>query len=253
MKRLLTALVGIPITVLLTLYSPQWLFALVLAAVGAACLEELMDLGAVRLSTRPGRWVLLLGAAVTASFAGGPSWVLGAIAVTMLVAAGVTTFSVSLEESLPKAALAIFGVIYCCFLLGFLLVMRREMVLAVLGIVWIGDAAAFYGGRLTGRHLLARTISPKKTVEGAFAGLIGSVIAGVVLGVWLVKEAPGTLLIASLVAGGAGQLGDLAESALKRSAGVKDSSSVLPGHGGMLDRLDSLLFAAPVYYWFFIP
>jgi phosphatidate cytidylyltransferase len=252
MKRLLTALVGIPITVLLTLYSPPWLFALVLAAVGAACLEELMDLGAARLGARPGRWVLLLGAAVTASFAGSPAWVLGAVTVTMLVAAAITTFSVSLEEALPKAALAIFGVIYCCFLLGFLVLMRREMVIAVLGIVWIGDAAAFYGGRLAGRHLLARSISPKKTVDGAFAGLIGSVIAGVVLGVWLAKESPGTLLLASLAAGAAGQLGDLAESAFKRSAGVKDSSSILPGHGGMLDRLDSLLFAAPVYYWFFI-
>jgi phosphatidate cytidylyltransferase len=196
--------------------------------------------------------VLVLGAAVTASFAGGPSWVLGAVTVTMLVAAGVTAFSVSLEEALPKAALAILGVIYCCFLLGFLVLMRREMVIAVLGIVWIGDAAAFYGGRLAGRHLLARSISPKKTVEGAFAGLIGSVIAGVVLGVWLIEEAPGTLLLASLVAGGAGQLGDLAESAFKRSAGVKDSSAVLPGHGGMLDRLDSVLFSAPVYYWFLI-
>jgi phosphatidate cytidylyltransferase len=253
MKRLLTALVGVPATILLTLYSPNWLFALIVAVVAGACFEELLVLGAARLGARPGKWVLVLGAGVTFSFAYGPWWVLAAMALAMLVAAGVTTFSVALDEALPKSALAILGIVYCCFLPGFLVLLRPEMVIALLGIVWIGDAAAFYGGRLAGRHLLARTISPKKTVEGAFAGLIGSVVAGVVLGVWLGKEAPSTLLVASFLAGCAGQLGDLAESALKRSAGVKDSSSLLPGHGGMLDRLDSLLFAAPVYYWFFHP
>src|SRR5262245_44463779 len=127
MKRLLTALVGIPATILLTLYSPKWLFALAIACVGAACLEELFDLGISRLGTRPGRWVLLLGAGVTFSFVGGPLWVLAAITLAMLITASVTTFSVALEEALPKAALAILGVIYCSMLPGFLVLLRPQL------------------------------------------------------------------------------------------------------------------------------
>lgn len=251
MKRVLTAAIGIPVTVLLTLYAPNWLFTLFLGVTAALCLEELLVLGAARIDSRPGRWVLVLGAAVTASFAGGIPTVLTVLTIAVLAAGAITSFSVSLEEALPKAALALLGILYCGFLLGFLLLMRRELVVVLLGILWVGDAAAFYGGRSFGRHPLAPHLSPRKTIEGAFAGLIGSIIAGVILGVLLAGQPTGRLLAAALVAGCAGQLGDLVESGLKRSAGVKDSSSLLPGHGGLLDRLDGLLFAAPIYYWFF--
>jgi phosphatidate cytidylyltransferase len=121
----------------------------------------------------------------------------------------------------------------------------------MMGVIWAGDVAAYYAGRALGRHKLAPTISPNKTVEGSIAGLAGSILAGTLLGSWLLQRQISFLALASLAAAIAGQLGDLAESALKRSSGVKDSSSLLPGHGGMLDRLDSLIFAAPVFYWFF--
>jgi phosphatidate cytidylyltransferase len=120
-----------------------------------------------------------------------------------------------------------------------------------MGVIWAGDAAAYYGGRALGRHKLAPIVSPNKTIEGSIAGLAGSILAGIVLGSWLLQRQISFLVLASLAAATAGQLGDLVESALKRSAGVKDSSSLLPGHGGMLDRLDSLMFAAPVFFWFF--
>jgi phosphatidate cytidylyltransferase len=249
MKRVITAAVGVPATILLTLYTPNWFFVLAIAATAALCIEELLVLGATRLDTRPGRWVLLLGAAVTASFAGGTSVALTALAIAILAVGAITAFSLSLEEALPKAALATMGILYCGLLLGFLLLMRRDMIIVLLGVLWVGDAAALYGGRLMGRHLLAPQISPRKTIEGAFAGLIGSIITGMVLGAWFEGEASMRLLVASLLSACAGQVGDLVESAIKRSAGVKDSSSLFPGHGGLLDRLDGLLFAAPVYYW----
>ena len=251
MKRVLTAAIGVPATVLVTLFAPDWFFALAVALAGAACLEELMRLGATRLDSRPGRWVLLLGAGVTLSFTGDTMLVLTTLTFAVLIAVTVTSFSASLPEALPKAALSIMGILYCAVLPGFLLLMSRQMVIVLLGLLWIGDTAALYGGRLMGRHLLAPSISPRKTVEGAFAGLIASIVAGVILGVWLTDEGSGALIAAALVSACAGQLGDLAESALKRSAGAKDSSSLLPGHGGILDRLDGLLFAAPVFYWFF--
>ena len=251
MKRLITAAIGVPATILLTLFAPTWLFALTVAAAGAACHEELLALGASRLDSRPGRWVILLGACVTLSFVGGVPLVLTTLTFSILLALIVTSFSASLREAFPKAALSIMGIFYCGLLPGFLLLMDRKMIIVLLGVLWIGDAAAFYGGTTLGRHLLAPAISPRKTVEGAFAGLIASIIAGVVLGVTLTDQSSVRLIAASLVSACAGQLGDLGESALKRSAGVKDSSSLLPGHGGVLDRLDGLLFAAPVYYWFF--
>jgi phosphatidate cytidylyltransferase len=121
----------------------------------------------------------------------------------------------------------------------------------LVAVIAISDSAQFYAGRAFGRRKLAPLVSPAKTVEGAFGGLIASAIAGAVAGAWWLPD------IAPIVCGflGAGlaaigMMGDLFESLLKRAAGVKDSSHLIPGHGGMLDRIDSYLFAAPVYYIF---
>jgi phosphatidate cytidylyltransferase len=119
------------------------------------------------------------------------------------------------------------------------------------GILWVGDTAAMAVGKNLGRHKLAPTVSPNKTVEGFVGGLIGAACIGVLMNFWLFPQAGlENLLLVAVGCSLFGQVGDLAESMWKRSLGIKDSSAIIPGHGGVLDRFDSLLFAAPfMYFW----
>jgi phosphatidate cytidylyltransferase len=187
------------------------------------------------------------------SFLGGASWVLGTLVFAALLLMGTGIFQPSTEVALGRIGMGLGGLVYCPLTLGFMLLMpRRGQILLLLAIIWVGDSAAYYCGRSLGRHALAPKVSPKKTVEGAIAGFAGSIVAGVIGGTWFLGETWSNLVWISSLTAVAGQLGDLAESVLKRSAGVKDSSSIVPGHGGILDRLDSLFFAAPVFYWLLI-
>jgi len=125
-----------------------------------------------------------------------------------------------------------------------------RVLLFLLVLLWVGDTLAYFTGRAVGRHKLAPEVSPGKTWEGAAANLAGSVLVGLVAARWIAVPRL-HLLVLAVLANLAGQLGDLTESAYKRSAGAKDSGTLLPGHGGMLDRLDSLIFAAPVVWYYF--
>jgi phosphatidate cytidylyltransferase len=218
----------------------------------ALAVEEFLNLAEKHGIGRPGRWFLVPAAAVSISFLWGFSWVLAAVVLAAMLVMSAAVFAGSLQAALGRVGMGLGSIVYCPLTLGFLVIMPPQRVLLLLAIIWIGDTAAYYGGRALGRHLLAPKVSPKKTVEGAVAGLIGSVMAGTAGGTWFLREPLTRLIWVSLVTAIAGQLGDLAESVLKRSAGVKDSSSVMPGHGGILDRLDSLFFAAPIFYWLFI-
>jgi phosphatidate cytidylyltransferase len=163
-----------------------------------------------------------------------------------------------LPTVLPGVAATLLGLLYVSLTLGLLVVVQvsptswgpgKQWVFFLLIVVWFGDTGAYYIGRALGKNPLAPFISPKKTIEGALGGLLGNVLAAVLGKQILLPDAPLLqLLVLALLLGVVSQIGDLSESALKRGAQVKDSSNLLPGHGGMLDRIDGVLFASPVLF-----
>ena len=150
----------------------------------------------------------------------------------------------------------ILGIIYIPTLLSFLILIRSGTdgmlwIFFLLFVVFAGDIGAFYAGSYFGNYKLCPSVSPKKTIEGSIGGLFSNLVVGVLFKYFFLSYLQlGAIILLLLLIGIAGQVGDLFESALKRSAAIKDSGSLLPGHGGILDRIDALLFAAPVAYFF---
>lgn len=163
--------------------------------------------------------------------------------------------AVPVAGALQSAAIGAFAPLYIGLPLGLLAATRwtlgREAALLLILTVAISDTFQYYSGRTFGRHLLAPIVSPKKTIEGAVGGFVGAALSLAVIGYWWLPQMglPARIALGLAVAA-VGIIGDLFESLLKRSVNMKDASSVIPGHGGVLDRIDALLFAAPVYYVF---
>jgi phosphatidate cytidylyltransferase len=173
---------------------------------------------------------------------------------------------------LAATAVTVFGALFVGGAMSYVLLLRHldggggaspltalqgaTLVAYPIALAWIGDTCAYFGGRAWGRRKLMPSVSPGKTVEGAIAGVVGTVTIGLVyawgiFGVWVgLPISPLAGALGGLLISPAAQIGDLAESLLKREAGVKDSGRLLPGHGGILDRFDSLFFAVPVAYWY---
>ena len=247
MKRVATALILAPFIVWVVLWAPVWAFDLVLLAVGLIAFYEFDTIAAAHGVMRSG--VAGMAAGVAVLFAPEPAVVI------VLVALGAMMFAPrasDLKSALPGAACLVLGVLYifgawrCA--MGLRAVNPHWLMLALL-VSWIGDTFAYYVGRAIGRHKLAPRISPGKTWEGAIGSLAGGMLAAGVYAHYLIAPAPlwGVLAVGA-GANIAGQAGDLCESAFKRGAGLKDSGTSLPGHGGWLDRIDSSLFSIPVVY-----
>lgn len=220
----------------------------------------LIELYRISLQSRPNHWLIGVGLAVSALVLARHDLPLAltdllAIA-TLALPAAMLLSSGPFERRLKDTAIIAFGVLYVGFTLSTVASTRLlpggEWFVFFLALVtWAADTGAYYAGMLWGKHLLAPSVSPKKTVEGAVGGLALAVGAALVAHVWFVPQLSllDTLILGLLLTG-SGLLGDLWESAIKRRVGVKDSGSILPGHGGMLDRLDSLLFTAPTFYYY---
>jgi len=161
-----------------------------------------------------------------------------------------------LSRSLVDVTVLIFGTLYIGFTLGHLLLTRALpdgifLIFFVVLVTWAGDTGAYYAGMSMGRTPLAPRISPNKTVEGLLGGCLLAVVMALIARAWFIPSF--TILdavVLGLVLTLVGLIGDLSESMFKRSAGVKDSGGLIPGHGGVLDRLDSLLLTAPTYYYY---
>jgi phosphatidate cytidylyltransferase len=266
MKRILTALVLIPLVIALVFLGQDWLVTVAVGAVALLAAWEYLGIAQAAGAKAPRVPVLV---AIAILFAVSLLWpdklvaTLGALSLALLV---YSAFAVPVAEALQAAANSVFCLMYAGFTLIALPMLRssedgKSLVTFLLCAVWAGDIVAMYVGRTLGRHKLAPKLSPNKTWEGAIGSLAGSVLVTVGL-IYLAAQLarrdiltlafPGTLghwLLLAVVVNLAAQVGDLAESALKRSAGVKDSGTLLPGHGGVLDRIDALLLAAPVLWY----
>jgi len=273
------AAVGIPAGVLL-IYLGGWVLATVLALVAVISLREFYHLARVR-GGAPSEWLgvgatlLLMGAVAAApGLERLALWGWGLSLTLALGALGVSVWRPGPGEGgapLASASVTVTGFLYAAGTLSFGLLLRELppgvgggslglrwegalLLIYPLVVTWVGDSSAYFVGKRWGRRKLIPAVSPGKTVAGAWGGLAGAVLSSVVYAAVALSHIPGLLLTlpwavaVGLVLGGAAQVGDLAESALKREAEVKDSGTLLPGHGGAMDRFDAVFFTLPLTY-----
>jgi phosphatidate cytidylyltransferase len=272
--RIVSGVVLIAIVVAIVIWAPAWVVAIAAAAIALLALLEFFALGE-RLGMRAFRnWTLICAAALFyAQYSTGTieTHTVGAfvlsrgigftlsievvlIAFLFGVAGIVLATRRPLQGVLPAIGISAAGLLFIALPFSYLLRINEiprsggALILFTLALVWAGDTLAYFTGKFAGRVPMAPALSPKKTWEGAIANFVGSLIVGWLAARWIGVDAAKLLLIGGL-ANIAGQMGDLLESAYKRGADVKDSGKIVPGHGGVLDRIDSLILAAPVV-WF---
>jgi phosphatidate cytidylyltransferase len=288
LKRIATAVVLIPMVLALILRAPVPVLAVVSCLVALLTIREFLELtqsyGAKPMPL-PTYFLTALFFVALGILSDSPLLSTGKFLIILGFAAAIAPFvfltrtmhGEDLRSGYPAAAASVFAFTYVALPMGMLVQLRQLSegafyLLYLLLVVWAGDIFAYFVGKSMGRHLMTPRISPKKTWEGAAASLVASVAVGWLLfhyalplssallraglierrdGIFgLEQPAMGPIMVLTVVLNIAAQLGDLVESLIKRGAGVKDSGAILPGHGGMLDRIDALLFAAPVLWYY---
>jgi phosphatidate cytidylyltransferase len=250
MRRILTAVILFPLAIYLVLWASPWLFWCAVATVACLCYYEYDRLAAAYGFGAPGP--LGFGAGLLLLVAAPGAWPWLILVLAALAALALAMRAQNLAHALPRAALLALGILYIFGSWKCALALRSRnphWLFFTLLVSWAGDIGAYYIGRNLGRRRMAHRISPGKTWEGAAGSLAASALFASAYLVYFVSgvHLPAAIAL-TLIANAAGQVGDLCESAIKRGAGVKDSGSLLPGHGGMLDRVDSAMFVMPVVY-----
>lgn len=263
MKRVLTAIVFLPI--LFYLIWNQGPLPFVILATNAIVLGvyEFSSLAGPYTDWKSRALSLIAAASIcVAAYCGQMQWLSGIVALLVIGELILKLWSEpDLQRVLPTSAIPVFGVLYVAGLGAFIISLRMieseipmlaaKLLTLFFVIVFAGDTFAYYTGRTIGRHKLVPHVSPGKTVEGAIGGLFGNALAAVIAHFTFFPELPLAHAIPlGIVMGVFGILGDLAESTLKRGAHIKDAGKLIPGHGGVLDRLDSMVFNAPILYYY---
>ena len=261
LKRWITGLIALPFLIFLVYRGGVFFSALVSVASLAGLWEYYRMMPGPKIRPLSGIilwWGYGLGVSlIWAAYLRKPEISLCLLSANLLVIAVISIFQYKSDRSVLEVLTGqLQGIIYIPVLLSFLIFIRQDSsgmiwIFILLAIIFAGDTSAYYVGSYIGRHKISPAISPGKTIEGSIGGLAANLLVGAAGKFFFLPELPwGASILFFVGIGIAGQIGDLFESELKRSAGIKDSSGILPGHGGILDRIDALLFAAPVAYVF---
>lgn len=256
--RFLVALLGIPLMLGMSYLGGHWLLGLT-AGLSLCGLWEFYGLARSKGLSPLKWWGMAGGLALLAYMGFRQPWLLGLMVMWLLLLMSHLVFRAEVDKSLDRIGITTLGLLYIPLLFGHMLLLRTDydftgykLLFFSMALVWICDTGAYFTGMLLGRHPLAPHVSPKKSIEGLAGGLVVTLGAAFLLQRWWLWEiSPADALLMAAGAVVLGTMGDLVESLFKRDAKVKDTGTLLPGHGGILDRFDSMLFVIPFVYWYF--